>query len=254
MEPPVTEDRGGENPGGDAAFGDVSFSAEEIKAILAKDLAAIRAKAEAGKPLTEAEVRRLRQSELSFEDQQQAALAPIWADNQVELAKELGCDRKTIQRYLKMDGNPGKASDGRYNVTQWKLWAEEKGRLKKGRKSGDKEDEELRGLKLKNERIEIENAIRRGELLHVDEVCRTLCEMMAAFVDGSRGMKHRIAPHVVGVSVGEAAKRIGHEVDETLTRLSLGEWAKKKTFWSSVSATLQDQLKKYGLGHGASAT
>lgn len=46
----------------------------------------------------------------------------VWAKNQVALAAAMDVDRKTIQRWMKIDGNPGARSDGRYNVTEWKRW------------------------------------------------------------------------------------------------------------------------------------
>lgn len=180
-------------------------------------------------------------------------LQPVWATSQVELAKQLGCDRKTVQRLMKIDGNPGKTSDGRYNVTAWKLWCMESGHLKKKTAAfSTKADLEIEGQRLKNEKLELENAVTRGELMHVDEVSKVLTEMMGAFVSGIRGMKHSLSPQVVGMPIGEASKRIGKEVDAQLGKLALGEWAKKKIFWSSVYARLHDLHRKYNLGDGLS--
>lgn len=184
-------------------------------------------------------------------------LTAVWVPNQVALAKSLGCSRKTVERFLKLEGKdapPDPSSDGRYNVTAWKLWAQEHGRLQKQVIGNDKQSLELAGMRLANERKEIENAVRRGELMHVDEVCKVLTEMTGSFVAGARGMKHVLAPMVVGVSTAEATKRIGTEVDSTLTRLSLGEWAKKKMFWSKPYAHLFALHKRFSLGDGQSAT
>ena len=224
------------------------------------DLEAIRAKAAAGGILTDTELRRLRQAEeRSAAPPVPGELAPVWVSSQVELAKELGdCDRKTIQRWLKIEGDaapPGKASDGRYNVTAWKLWAHNHGKLGKRQPPiEDKQALELAGIRLRNEKQEIENAVRRGELMHVDEVCKVLTEMTSGFVQGARGLEHTLAPQVAGSMVAEAAKRIRREVEAILTRLSLGEWAKKKTFWSNVYAHLFDLHKRFNLGGGQSDT
>lgn len=180
----------------------------------------------------------------------------VWAKNQVELAAALGCDRKTIQRWLKENDPecPGKRADGRYNVTLWRLWSEKKGKSPKNRLGRDKGALEIENYELRNEKLKIENAVRRGELIHIDDCCKVLCEMMAAFVTRTRGVKHTLGPEVIGVSLPEAVKRIGREMDSALTELALGEWAKKKPFWGIVFATLRDQHKKFSLGDGQSAT
>lgn len=222
------------------------------------DLEAIRKKAAAGQVLTETELRRLRAAEERTKSGNGSALEPIWAKNQVELAKLLRCSRKTISRSLKIEGDeapPASAADGRYNVTAWKIWAADHGKLRKTVEPVDRlQALEQRAQELKNEKLELENAVRRGELMHVDDVCQVLTDMVGGFVAGARGLKHGLAPSVVGLSVPEATKRIGHEIDTQLTRLALGEWAKKKIFWSSVYARLRDLQTTHGLGVGLSST
>lgn len=180
----------------------------------------------------------------------------LWAKNQTELAAAIGCDRKTIQRWLK-EGDaecPGKRADGRYNVTLWRLWAEKKGKNPKNRLGKDKGALEIENYELRNEALKIANAVKRGELIHIDDCSKVLCEMVSAFVTRVRGMKHTLGPEVIGVPLPEAVKRIGREVDDALRELSLGEWAKKKPFWGSVYATLLDLRKSFSLGDGQNAT
>jgi predicted site-specific integrase-resolvase len=181
----------------------------------------------------------------------------VWVKNQSELAEQIGCDRKTIQRWLKAAGPdcPGHAADGRYNVTAWRQWVESKGKKVRAAVVGkDRGSLEIQNMRLRNDKLEIENQLRRGETMHVDEVCKVLTEMMSAFVLKIRGVKHTLASAVVGVSVPEASKRIGRETDEALAELALGEWAKKKLFWATVYARQQDLLRTHSLGSGQSAT
>ena len=181
----------------------------------------------------------------------------VWAKNQSELAEAIGCDRKSIQRWVKAGDPdcPGHSSDGRYNVTLWKLWVESKGKkVRAVGKSKDKGTLEIENMRLRNEKLDIENMLRRGELMHVDEVNATLTELVNACVSRIRGMKNTLAPACVGVSIPEATKRIDVECDEALNELALGDWAKKKPFWSSVYAHLQDQLRKNNLGDGLRGT
>jgi hypothetical protein len=180
--------------------------------------------------------------------------APEIADTVTALAGILGCDRKTIQRYLKVEGNPGADGDGQYHIAAWRSWVEEHNKLRRKRpKTESKIDAELRGVILRNEKIEIENKVRRGQLADVDEVCKVLGDLFGAVVQAARDVKHHLSPQVVGVEVGEASKRIGREMEEVLNRLALGEWAKKKVFWSTVYAQFCDLRKKYHLGSGASS-
>lgn len=180
----------------------------------------------------------------------------LWANNQVELAEALGCNRKTIARWLKSRDPdcPGATADGRYNVTLWKLWAAKEGKKPTTRRSDDKLDLDRENVRLKNEKLEIENALRRGQLIDVDEACKVVTEMVMGFVKRTRGAKHTLAPQVVGASVPEATKRIGRELEDALNELALGEWAKKKPFWSTVSATLSDLRRNLHLGDGLNDT
>jgi hypothetical protein len=181
----------------------------------------------------------------------------VWAKNQTELAEQLGCDRKTIQRWLKASDPdcPGSTSDGRYNVSLWKIWVETKGKkVRAAVKGRDKGALEVENMRLRNEKLEIENMLRRGELLHLDEVSAVLTDMVGAFVRKVRGMKHTLPNSVVGVSVPEATKRVDREAVEALAELALGDWAKKKPFWSSVYAHLQGLQRTHSLGSGLSDT
>jgi len=176
-----------------------------------------------------------------------------WAKNQTELAEELGCDRKTIQRWMKgKDPDcPRATEDGRFNVTLWKIWVETRGKkVRSAPKHRDKGALDVENMRLKNEKLEIENMLKRGELMHVDEVCKVLGEMMGSFVQKVKGLKHTLPNAVVGVSVPEATKRVDRETTEALQELALGDWAKKKAFWSIVYAKLSDLQTTHGLGSG----
>ena len=181
----------------------------------------------------------------------------LWAKNQTELAQHLECERKSIQRWLKSGDPecPGRTPDGRYNITLWKLWISKAGKQVRSTTRGkDKGDLEIENMGLRNEKLKIENMLRQGELMHVDEVCKVLTDMLGAAVLRAKQVKHTLAGAVIGVSLPEATKRIDREVHEVLSELSLGDWAKKKAFWSSVYAHLQDLQAKISLGDGLSDT
>jgi hypothetical protein len=233
---------------------------EEIEQLLREDLASVKEKVKNKKPLTEAEIKRLQAHAASIETPKgDDPLEPVWAKNMVELASLLGCSRKQISRYLKLEGEdaaPVPAADGRYNVTLWKLWAQEHGYLrKKLSTAADRQMLEDRTIQLRNERLEIENAVRRGELTGVDDVNRVLTEVFSGAKDSAMASTHGTAPRVAGLPVAEITKRMRLDLNEYFFgKLSLGEWAKKKVFWSKVSAHLSDLHKRFNLGGGLSGT
>ena len=178
----------------------------------------------------------------------------VYAKNQTELGKGLNATRKSVGRWMREKGNPGKVKGKGYNLTLWKMWIEQQGKAPRAVVPQTKSELDAERVRLQNEKLSIEIAKTRGELATWDEVNNTLTQMMSKFVTNMRAMKHQIAADVVGVDVGEASKRIGRSVDENLTELSLGEWAEKKTFWSRVYAHQQDLLERFDLGNGQSAT
>jgi len=176
----------------------------------------------------------------------------VFVKTQAELGGKLNATRKSIGRWSKEEGCPGKVKGQGYNVTLWQMWIAEQGKDPRAVPAKTKKDLDADKVRLQNEKLSIEIAKTRGELASWDEVCHVLTEMMTAFVGNSRQMKHTIAADVIGVDVGEASKRIGRAVDLCLNELSLGDWAKKKMFWSKVYAHQQDLHKRFNLGDGLS--
>jgi hypothetical protein len=174
-----------------------------------------------------------------------------YARNQVELAELIGRDRKTIQRWLKIEGNPGHTSDGRYPIEAWKEWIDKSGRRHGKKEKLDKLDIETKIAAGKLEMQEIELAKTRGELMHVDDVVSVMTQLFGGLVGRLRTLRHDVAPSVVGETVPEATKRLGNAHDELLQGLSLGDWAKKKIFWSRVSKALSGLQERYLPSTGA---
>lgn len=170
---------------------------------------------------------------------------PTYAKNQVELAELLGRDRKTIQRWLKIEGCPGKTADGRYHVEAWQKWITDTNRRAGQKEKETKLDIETRTAALKQQQLEMELAETRGQLNDVEETCTVLTGLFAHFVQGLRTLRHDISPQIVGLPVAEANKRLGNAHDDLLQHLSLGDWAKKKRFWSIVSQRLCDLQRRY---------
>src|SRR5262245_35776859 len=109
----------------------VTLTAEQAAILLKGDLRNLAKKVQQGKTLSASE-RNLLQSTLAGE----TPAADEYARNAVHLAAILDVDRKTVQRWRKIEGNPGVRPDGRYHVPSWRAW-------KLARQGGGTEGEEL---------------------------------------------------------------------------------------------------------------
>lgn len=141
----------------------------KAKEALQKDIANIIKKVEAtGNPLTGPQRALL----MAYCDEPTGEI-PVkgvtYAKKQSELATILGFkDRKTIQRWLKQPGNPGKQDDGRYDVMAWKAYAKANGHKIPG--EDDPESHSATRAKaeqvlLQNERLRFRIKQDRGEVL-----------------------------------------------------------------------------------------
>jgi len=91
----------------------VKLSSKQAEILLKADLRNLARKVQTGKTLSVAE-RNLLQSALSGEN-----LSSVeFAKNAVELASILDVDRKTIQRWRKVESNPGVRPDGRWSMPE----------------------------------------------------------------------------------------------------------------------------------------
>lgn len=178
-------------------------------------------------------------------DSSQPPDRPKFVRTREELADLIGgYDAKTISRWLKIEGNPGRAVDGRYDVDAWDAWVNATGRRHGRKEKATKLDYETRIMALKQEQLERELARERGETITLDEACTVLTSLFSSFVGRLRDLRHDVVPALVGETVPEATKRLGNAHDALLGHLSLGEWAKKKTFWSNASARLSALQRK----------
>ena len=177
----------------------------------------------------------------------------VYLGTQEALAARLGVERKSIQRWEKKPDCPGRTATG-YHVADWEAFIERNRLGRKKKATGGKLDLESEKIALSNERARLVNAKLRGEVISQDEVIKVLGEMLQGFVLQLGQAKHTIAEECIGMSKGEATKRIDRRLKEVLGEISLGSWAQKKTFWSKVSAALSDLHKIHDLGRGARTT
>ena len=154
---------------------------------------------------------------------------------------------------MKKEGCPGKSEQG-WDVRAWEAWIEKNklGRTRKATSNRAKLEEGK--LALQNDRQRLINAKLRGESMGNEEVCKTMCDLVDGFVLAFQQALPGIVEEVAGLPLAEGFKRARRRVDEVFGELAMGQWAEKKTFWSTVSATLFDQLAMHGLGRGRRST
>lgn len=146
----------------------------------------------------------------------------------VDLANALGVSRKTIDRWgkLRRNGPPGAESDGRWNVVEWKRWMKETGRG--GGVDGDTLDDELPRLNAKrilliNERLELDNAERRGELISREDVVKEAAEIATSLRSALYGQGASICSEVMKTTdIDEAVKIYTEAIDRVLHGISQG--------------------------------
>ncbi len=210
-----------------------TLTLEEHAEIMKLDLKAIRTKVETGKPLTTPEIRRLDLAKAAGEPSVEAESdAPVWARSQVELATALGCERKTIQRYMKIDGNPGRTPDGRYLVSghvrdlmSWKAWVQSRGSLKRSNETKDKNALECERLAKLNRDLDFDHAIKAGEYIHKSEVRKTFGEFGMVLKQQALAIPAQIAPDVVSLAIPEAEKLIRQHITRLLDHLAESPWS-----------------------------
>ena len=193
----------------------VSLTAEQAAILLKGDLRNLAKKVPQGKTLSASE-RNLLQSTLAGEN----PAADEFTKNAVQLSAILSVDRKTVQRWRKIDGNPGVRPDGRYHVPSWRAW-------KPARQGGGSEAEELsqsilraRQILLQNQKLEFQLAVLRRENVPASDVEKWGTSLGSA-IRKVIATLHLCAPRVVGLSVAEAKARLKEVEDEALQQLHL---------------------------------
>lgn len=205
-----------------------SISKSKANKLLKDDLKNIEKKVKSGKPLTNIE--RNIVVTMSEADDVPAAVSVAYAKKQSELATILGFkDRKTIQRWLKQPGNPGKRDDGRYDVMAWKAYAKANGHNIPG------DDGESHGqtrakaeqILLQNERLRFRIKQDRGEVIP-----RTVAnEVFGKLLVSAKSRTYASIVRMVTLArlapnTALAAEEVKKEVDSIWQSLTDSKWLK----------------------------
>lgn len=190
-----------------------TLTAEQAEILLKADLRNLAKKVQAGKTLSASE-RNLLQSTLSGGKPSEKT----YAKNQADLADILDVSRKTIQRHLKREGNPGAMPDGRYNVHAWRAWLTEHGNFDEN-EGLSQTQLKSRQILLQNQKLEFQLAVLRKEFIAAADVEKWVGEMIGNAKKKLLAGPPAIAPQVVGVSVAEAESILRDWLHEALSQL-----------------------------------
>lgn len=187
-------------------------------------------KLQTGKTLTNAERELIR----TIAEGDNPADARLWARTKVELANALGVSRMSLDRWIKLkrNGPPKPESDGRWNIPEWKRWMKETGRG--GGVDGDALDDELPRLNAKrllliNERLTLDNAERRGELISREDVVKEAAEIATTLRGALYGQAAAICAEVMKLTdMDEAVRVYNAAMDRTLLGITQGLKAARK--------------------------
>lgn len=142
-----------------------------------------------------------------------------FAKNQVELAKILGVDRRTIQRWAKKPGRPEKRADGRYEIAAWKQFSKLQGHSVGGDDGGSKTAKD-QNIALQNEKLLFQLKVLKKEYVSAAEV-----EQWGAHLGGEIRKTvvsiHKIASSLAGLTPAEIEIRLKELEDEILMKLHL---------------------------------
>jgi hypothetical protein len=150
-----------------------------------------------------------------------------WAFNQVELAENLGVDRKTIQRWLKIDGCPEAKSDGRYNILEFKEWALKTGRKYESDEDFDSDERnklEVRRLRTICERLDLELEVQKGNYSANEDVEIMVRRMVSSARKVLSQIPSQLAPQLSGLATADIEIRLKQAVEEALINLHSGKW------------------------------
>jgi phage terminase Nu1 subunit (DNA packaging protein) len=142
------------------------------------------------------------------------------------ITKLLNIGRRHFYGLKLLAGTPPDVSRGRYNASTWVLWyvrflsAElERRGSPGGPESGAMQAERLKLISAQVQRIEMENAVARGDLLELDEVRDAMTRKLINCKSRLRAIPSGLGPTLVNTSGAECAKRLAVAIDQALTEL-----------------------------------
>lgn len=186
---------------------------EQAGVLLKANYRNLAKKVQAGKTLSAAEINLLESLKGGTEATKQTHAA-----DQVELARILGVNRKTIQRAIRTGDSPGAKSNGTYEIAAWRGYFAARGTLDDKDAALSQTQLKARQLLLQNEKLEFQLSVLRREYVPACDVEKWGSELGAA-IRKVVVQIHLVAPSVVGCTTPEAEARLKDLEDEVLSQL-----------------------------------
>lgn len=137
------------------------------------------------------------------------------APNKVELAAALGVDRRTITNWLRVPGNPGARSNGKYHVPTWKAWALKQGKAPLGTDARSLK-EQLTAIQIERQRHKLK--VEQRQHVPVKDV-EAMGARLAAAIRKVVTTLHREAPDLEMRTKEEIEVRLRAKEDEIVAQL-----------------------------------
>lgn len=117
--------------------------------------------------------------------------------SQRQLAEAKGCALTTVQNWMRQ-GCPSKKKRGRwvFSLPEIEKWLSERGK----KAPGSLDAERARLAREQADKLEMENAITRGEMVYVDDSAAVLEAVIVAIRAKILSLKVKIPPNVIGCS------------------------------------------------------
>lgn len=186
---------------------------EQAGVLLKANYRNLAKKVQAGKTLSAAEINLLEGLKGGTEAEKKTHAA-----DQVELARILGVNRKTIQRAIKTGDSPGAKSNGTYEIAAWRGYFAARGTLDDRDAALSQTQLKARQILLQNQKLEFQLSVMRREYVPAEDVEKWGAELGAA-IRKVVVQIHLVAPSVVGCTTPEAESRLKDLEDEILSQL-----------------------------------
>ena len=178
------------------------------------------AKVKARKTLTRQEVDLLQS--IAYSAESSGDLSITVARTVVELAQALGCSRRSISNWRKLEGAPVANPNGSYDVIAWRRFIHE--RHLDGSQPGDEEGLKIRKLLAEVNEREFRLKIRKGEYVRRDLVREAWLARVGRVVNLLRSkLEKELPPILAGKDAPSVQEILSHAIDEVLTDLHDGK-------------------------------
>ena len=156
---------------------------------------------------------------------------PKYAKSTQDLAERLipPRDRKVVTKAMRLAGNPGKTSDGLFELGPWQEFISKAFPAREGVDDvTDKRALEVEKLRLTNERLQFELDVKRRDYSANSDLEKWIGDAMGELRMVLTRMPSKLAPLVIGRTEADAEAIIKSEVFEAMSHISSRPWTAHK--------------------------